>query len=81
VSHQNYSEPLLFAAEGRYAAPASFGHKRNHAQQQNAAYSIISPAVASSVGESAIRIRIYLYVAMDIHKYHDDNAIAMLAET
>ena len=72
---------MLFAAEGRYTAPASFGHKRTHAQQQNAAYSITSPAVASSVGETAIRIRIYLSVTMDIHKCRDDNATTMLAET
>jgi hypothetical protein len=42
-------------------------HKRTHAPQQNAAYSITSSAVASSVGEMAIGSRIYRPVTMDIH--------------
>ena len=49
--------------------------------QQNAAYSITSPAVASSVGEMAIRSRIYLPVTMDIHECRGDNTTTMLAET
>jgi len=70
-------------AKGSLFATQQVGpaHKRTHAQQQNAAYSITSPAVASSVGETAIRIRTYLSVTMDIHKCRDDNAITMLVET
>jgi hypothetical protein len=70
-------------AKGSLFATQQVGpaHKRTHAQQQNAAYSITSPAVASSVGETAIRTRIYLSVTMDLHNCWYDNATTMLAET